>query len=107
MFTSATSGKLNIDRRTAANLELISNARSGNQKESLFGAIDHTKTVVGARLLRSNILRPSTGTNVGMSLASPLPLHLYFDLIALPFRCVCLDIATINTRLDLVESFLR
>jgi len=77
---------------------------SGNQKESLFGAIDNTKTVrnnfytqgqydflrelhfvthfllsqvVGGRLLRSNILRPTT------------------------------DLVTINTRLDLVELFLR
>jgi DNA mismatch repair protein MSH4 len=52
---------MSIDRRTAMHLELIGNVRTGSQKESLFGTIDHTKTVVGARLLRSNILRPSTG----------------------------------------------
>ena len=68
---------MNIDRRTAMNLELITNFKSGNQKESLFGAINFTKTVIGARLLRSNILRPTT------------------------------DIATINLRLTTVEEFLR
>jgi hypothetical protein len=44
----------------AINLELVVNARTGNQKESLFGAINHTKTTVGARFLRAEILRPST-----------------------------------------------
>jgi hypothetical protein len=60
-FGSSTATKMSIDRRTAMHLELIGNVRTGSQKESLFGTIDHTKTVVGARLLRSNILRPSTG----------------------------------------------
>ena len=44
----------------AINLELVVNARTGSQKESLFGAINHTKTTVGARFLRAEILRPST-----------------------------------------------
>ena len=68
---------MSIDRRTATNLELITNSKSGNQKESLFGAINFTKTVIGARLLRSNILRPTT------------------------------DIATINLRLLTVEDLIR
>lgn len=46
---------------------------SGNQKESLFGAIDHTKTVAGGRLLRSNILRPSTGNNITIIFVDTLP----------------------------------
>jgi DNA mismatch repair protein MSH4 len=59
-FCSDSAGRMNIDRRTAINLELVNNAQDGNQKQSLFGAINFTKTTVGARLLRSNILRPST-----------------------------------------------
>ena len=34
---------LTIDRRTAMGLEILSNARSGDQKNCLFGKIDHTK----------------------------------------------------------------
>jgi DNA mismatch repair protein MSH4 len=75
-YCTSSVGRMSIDRRTAINLELISNLRSGGQKESLFGAINYTKTVVGARLLRANILRPST------------------------------DIATLEMRLDVVELFL-
>lgn len=76
-YGATSSVRMNVDRRTAINLELICNAKTGKQKESLFGVINHTKTAVGARLLRSNILRPST------------------------------DIITINTRLDLVEDFIK
>jgi DNA mismatch repair protein MSH4 len=50
---------LTIDRRTANGLEILSNARSGDQKNCLFGKIDRTKTVVGARFLRQQLLRPS------------------------------------------------
>ena len=66
-----------IDRKTAISLELISNSKSGNQKDSLFGVINYTKTVVGARLLRATLLRPLT------------------------------DITTLETRLDLVETLLK
>ena len=76
VYCSSQRGRMVIDRRTAINLELISNARSGSQKDSLFGAINYTKTVVGARLLRSEILRPST------------------------------DLATLQMRLDCVESLI-
>jgi len=58
-FCTSSSGRTTIDHRTALNLELITNARDGNQRESLFGIINHTKTVVGARFLKSNILRPN------------------------------------------------
>jgi len=69
--------RMAIDRKTAISLELISNAKSGNQKDSLFGVINFTKTIVGARLLRATILRPLT------------------------------DIITLETRLDLVEMLLK
>lgn len=75
-YGSTCATTMNLDRRTAINLELICNAKTGKQKESLFGVINNTKTVIGERLLRSNILRPST------------------------------DKVTINTRLDLVEDLL-
>lgn len=76
VYCSSTRGRMAIDRRTAINLELITNARTGSQKESLFGAINYTKTVVGARLLRGEILRPST------------------------------DLATLQLRLDCVEALI-
>jgi DNA mismatch repair ATPase MutS len=58
-------------------LELFSNSHTGRTKGSLFGLLNHTKTTVGARLLRSN-------------LASPL----------------C-DARTLNARLDCVEVFIK
>lgn len=70
-------GKLSIDRRSSINLELIANAKTDRHKQSLYGTINCTKTVVGARLLKASILRP------------------------------CTDIATIDTRLDTVELLLR
>src|SRR5580700_10137246 len=53
-----------LDPVTVRNLELLSglngdeNHRSGRPDASLFGAIDQTVTVMGARLLRAWILRP-------------------------------------------------
>ncbi len=91
---------MSIDRRTALHLELISNAQSGNQKESLFGVINHTKTVVGGRLLRSSILRPSTGEYLELSVTFMVECYLYIYFM-------CADIPTITTRLDMVELFLR
>lgn len=60
-YASSMTGRCNIDRRTSLNLELINNTKNGSQKESLFGVINYTRTIVGARLLKTNILRPSTG----------------------------------------------
>lgn len=60
MYSSLSSQRMHIDRHTACNLEIISDLRTGNQRDSLFGAIKMTKTVVGARLLKSNLLRPLT-----------------------------------------------
>ena len=50
---------LKIDRRTALNLELINNTRTGSQKNTLFGTINKTRTAGGARFLRAQLLRPS------------------------------------------------
>lgn len=75
-YCNSNNGKLSIDRRSSINLELISNAKCGSQKLSLFGSINHTATIPGARFLKANILRPST------------------------------DIVTIDTRLDIVEMLI-
>lgn len=58
------------------NLELLSNARTGDAKGSLFGVMNHTRTSVGTRLLRSNILSP------------------------------CNDLPTLHARLDAVDALL-
>jgi DNA mismatch repair protein MSH4 len=76
-YCNSTNNRLNIDRRSALNLELISNAKTGSQRSSLFGAVNLTKTKVGERYLKSNILRPLT------------------------------DITTIETRLDVVSIMLQ
>jgi DNA mismatch repair ATPase MutS len=45
-FIDGNSGDfLAIDRRTAMSLEILANARSGDQQNSLFGKIDHTKVM--------------------------------------------------------------
>ena len=77
VYSNNTNSKLNIDRRSAINLEIISNSKTGNQKSSLYGAINFTKTKVGSRYLKSNLLRPST------------------------------DLITIETRLDTIELLLK
>ncbi len=51
---------MNIDWKTASNLELVNNLSNGGSKDTLYSAINHTTTTVGSRLLRSNILRPLT-----------------------------------------------
>lgn len=68
--------RMNIDRSTLLHLELLANAKTGKMANSLIGTIDCTKTTVGSRLLRTNLMAP-------------------------PMRC-----ETINTRLDLVDTFL-
>eukprot|EP01135_Chromosphaera_perkinsii_P001208 Nk52_evm7s162 gene=Nk52_evmTU7s162 len=49
-----------IDSRTVKNLELIHNLRETKSFNSLFGMMNHTKTPMGSRLLRSNIIQPPT-----------------------------------------------
>jgi DNA mismatch repair protein MSH4 len=49
-----------VDLSTISSLELIQNLRNAKSKESLFGLMDQTLTKMGSRILRSNILQPST-----------------------------------------------
>uniref|UniRef100_A0A7S3L9I9 DNA mismatch repair proteins mutS family domain-containing protein n=1 Tax=Amphora coffeiformis TaxID=265554 RepID=A0A7S3L9I9_9STRA len=79
VFLSVSSGgnnRMAIDRSTLLQLELLVNSKSGKTKHSLIGTIDKTKTVVGGRLLRTNLMMPPT------------------------------QVDTINSRLDLVDLFL-
>lgn len=49
-----------INTSTIQSLELLQNLRSAQSKQCLYGHLNHTRTPMGARLLRSNILQPST-----------------------------------------------
>jgi DNA mismatch repair protein MSH4 len=49
-----------IDLSTIASLELIQNLHNSKSKNCLFGLLNQTLTPMGARMLRSNILQPST-----------------------------------------------
>ena len=55
------SSNMVLDRATIRNLELISNAYSGDIHGSLFSVIDQTATQMGKRLLYSWILNPLIG----------------------------------------------
>jgi DNA mismatch repair protein MSH4 len=69
--------RMAIDRSSLLQLELLTNAKTGNSRNTLIQTIDCTKTTVGSRLLRTNLIAP-------------------------PSR-----IDTINARLDLVDTFLN
>ncbi|THV52425.1 hypothetical protein BGAL_0079g00110 [Botrytis galanthina] len=49
-----------IDLATIQSLELIQNLQNAKSKDCLFGLMNETLTPMGSRLLRSNILQPST-----------------------------------------------
>lgn len=49
-----------IDLSTIASLELVQNLQNAKSKHCLYGALDQTLTRMGARLLKNNILQPST-----------------------------------------------
>jgi DNA mismatch repair protein MSH4 len=51
---------MTIDISTVHTLELIQNIQDGRSKECLFGLLNQTLTPMGSRILRSNILQPST-----------------------------------------------
>jgi len=53
-------GSMLIDVSTIHSLELIRNIQNPNSKACLFGLLNNTLTPMGARILRSNILQPST-----------------------------------------------
>jgi len=57
------SNRMYIDRTTIWQLELLVNSKTGKTRDSLIGCIDHTKTTVGSRLLRTNIMSPPTNVN--------------------------------------------
>jgi DNA mismatch repair protein MSH4 len=75
-INSGGNNRMAIDRSTLLQLELLTNAKTGKTRNSLIATIDCTKTTVGSRLLRTNLMAP-------------------------PCR-----IDTINARLDLVDTFL-
>jgi DNA mismatch repair protein MSH4 len=60
----APEGTMMIDIQTIHSLELIQNLQNAKSRDCLFGLLNHTLTPMGARLLRSNILQPSTSKNV-------------------------------------------
>ncbi|XP_022321107.2 mutS protein homolog 4-like isoform X2 [Crassostrea virginica] len=47
-----------IDATTAVNLELLQNIKDPKSEHTLYGVLNYTKTIGGARLLRANILQP-------------------------------------------------
>lgn len=53
-------GAMLIDLSTMANLELVQNLRDAKSKDCLFGLLKQNLTSMGTRLLKSNILQPST-----------------------------------------------
>ncbi|GKZ43063.1 mutS protein msh4 [Aspergillus brasiliensis] len=53
-------GSMSIDLSTIVSLELIQNIHNAKSKDSLYGLLNQTLTPMGARLLRANILQPST-----------------------------------------------
>nr|XP_057947262.1 mutS protein homolog 4 isoform X1 [Doryrhamphus excisus] len=66
-----------IDSASASNMELVVNNRDHRSDHTLLGVLNHTKTLGGARRLRSNILEP------------------------------LVDVDTINIRLDAIEEMLQ
>ncbi|CCU74515.1 hypothetical protein BGHDH14_bgh05173 [Blumeria hordei DH14] len=57
-------GSMMIDPSTIKSLELIQNMRTSQSKDCLFGLMNETLTPMGSRLLKSNILQPSTQVDV-------------------------------------------
>ncbi|KAL4929214.1 MutS family protein MSH4 [Aspergillus undulatus] len=53
-------GSMSIDLSTIISLELIQNLHNAKSNGSLFGLLNETLTPMGSRLLRANILQPST-----------------------------------------------
>ena len=53
-------GSMLIDLSTIASLELIQNLQDAKSKDCLFGLLNETLTNMGGRILRSNVLQPST-----------------------------------------------
>ncbi|POS85874.1 hypothetical protein EPUL_001997 [Erysiphe pulchra] len=60
----ASEGSMMIDLSTVQSLELIQNLQNSKSKDCLFGLMNETLTPMGTRLLKSNILQPSTQAEV-------------------------------------------
>jgi len=56
-----------ISLSTIRSLELIQNLLNTKSKQCLFGHLNHTITPMGARILRSSILQPSTMKDVTLT----------------------------------------
>ncbi|KFY91214.1 hypothetical protein V498_05568 [Pseudogymnoascus sp. VKM F-4517 (FW-2822)] len=57
-------GSMMIDLSTIQSLELIQNITNVKSKDCLFGLLNETLTPMGSRMLRSNILQPSTQDDI-------------------------------------------
>ena len=53
-------GSMMIDLSTIASLELVQNLQDAKSRNSLFGLLNETQTKMGARILRGDVLQPST-----------------------------------------------
>jgi DNA mismatch repair protein MSH4 len=49
-----------IDISALQSLEILQNIKNPKSKDCLFGLLNHTLTPMGTRMLRNNILQPST-----------------------------------------------
>ncbi|CAJ1969540.1 unnamed protein product [Cylindrotheca closterium] len=77
IVNSGGKNRMAIDRSSLLQLELLTNAKTGKARDSLISTIDCTKTTVGSRLLRTNLMAPPSRMD------------------------------TIHARLDLVDTFLQ
>ncbi|PVH97768.1 hypothetical protein DM02DRAFT_673841 [Periconia macrospinosa] len=53
-------GAMLIDVSTIRSLELVQNLQNPKSRDCLFGLLNETQTLMGARMLRSNVLQPLT-----------------------------------------------
>lgn len=106
---------MRINRQTAINLELInstkpitnSNTSTNSNGNSIFQILNHTKTVVGWRLLRANLLEPSAGILLAsIQTKSSLAIIILISCHIKPIHLFCIDVATIQLRQNVVEQFL-
>ena len=61
-----TSGSMLIDYLSVRNLELVQNIQNPKSPQSLFGVLDNCHSPMGKRLLRVNILQPSSGLQLSI-----------------------------------------
>ena len=60
------SGSMLIDYLSVRNLELVQNLQNPKSPQSLFGVLDNCHSPMGKRLLRANILQPSSGLQLSI-----------------------------------------